>query len=60
MAFLTVEYYEQIKDYLHPQINDNIYHYRKGKLMELPPYHGCNRLNRNGSRKYIDYGREYQ
>ena len=24
MAFLTVEYYEHIEDFLHPHINDNI------------------------------------
>ena len=60
MAFLTVEYYKHIKDFLHPHINDNIYHYRKGNVIELPPYHGCNHVNRNGTRKYIDYGRGYQ
>ena len=54
MAFIVAEYYEQIKDFLHPHINDNIYHYRKGNVVELPPFHGCNHLNRNGTRKYID------
>ena len=53
MAFLTVEYYEHIKDILHPHINDNIYLYRKGNVIELPPYHGGNHINRNGSRKYM-------
>ena len=57
MAFLTVEYYEQTKDYLYPHLNDNIYHYRKGNVIELPPYHDCNHVNRNGTRRYIDYGR---
>ena len=50
MAFLTVEYYEHIKDFLHPHIDDNIYHYRKGNVIKLPPYHGCNHVNRNGTR----------
>ena len=53
MAFLTVEYYKHIKDFLHPHINDNICHYRKGNVIELPPYRGCNHVNRNGTRKYI-------
>ena len=59
MAFLTVKYHVLcvVKDFLHPHINDNIYHYRKGNVIELPPYHGCNHVNRNGTRKYIDYGR---
>ena len=60
MALLTLEYYEHIKDFLHPQINDNIYYYRKGNVIELPPYHGCNHVSRNGARKYIDYSRGYQ
>ena len=54
MAFLTVEYYEQKKDYLHPHINTFINDYRKSNVIELLPYHGCNCLNRNGTRKYID------
>ena len=60
MDFLTLEYYEHMKHFVHPHINDNIYHYRKGNEIELPPYHGCNHINRNGTRKYIDYGRGYQ
>ena len=47
------------KDFIHPHINDNIYHYRKGNVIELPPYHGCNHINRNGTRKYVDYGRGF-
>ena len=60
MAFLTLEYYEQIKDYLNPHLSDNIYHYRKGNFIELPPYQGCTHVNRNGTRRYIDYSRGYQ
>ena len=58
MAFLTVEYYEQIKDYLNPHLSDNIYHYRKGNFIELPPYQGCTHVNRNGTRRYIDYSKD--
>ena len=46
MAYMTVGYYEQIKDYLHPHINQYINHYRDGDIIDLPQYHGCNRLNR--------------
>ena len=60
MTFLTVEYYEKIKDFLHPHINSFINDYRNGSIIILPPFHGCNQLNRNGTRKYIDNGRGYQ
>ena len=60
MAFVTVRYYEQVKDYLHPHLNSFINHYMNGDIIELPPYHGCNHLNRNGTRKCIDYSRGYQ
>ena len=52
MSFLTVEYYEQIKDFLHPNINSFINDYTNGNIIELPTFHGCNQLNRNGTRKY--------
>ena len=57
---MTVGYYEQIKDYLHPHINQYINHYRDGDIIDLPPYHGCNRLNRCGKRKEIEYNFGYQ
>ena len=49
------DYYETIKDYLHPGIHDFIQHYRCGNLIELPPFHGCDRVNKNGTRKLIMY-----
>ena len=54
MASLTVEYYERIKDFLHPHVNTCINDYRKGNIIELPPYHGCNHLNRNGTRNILN------
>ena len=60
MAFLALVYYEKIKDFLHPNVNSVINVYRKDNIIELPPYHGCNHLNRNGTRKYIYYDRGYQ
>ena len=59
MSFLTVECYEQIKDFLHPHINRFINDYRNGNI-KLPPFLGCNQLNRNRARKYIECGRGYQ
>ena len=51
MAHMTVEYYEQVKDYLHPHISQYIKHYRYENIIDLLPYHGCNRLNKNGNKK---------
>ena len=54
MGHMTVRYYEQVKDYLHPYINDFINYYRDGNIISSPLYHGCNRLSRNGTRKEIE------
>ena len=51
MGLLHDDYYEAVKDYLHPGIHDFINHYRWGHLIDLPPYHGCNRVNKNETRK---------
>ena len=47
MGSMTVKYYEQVKDYLHPHIHQFINYYRYGDIIDLPLYHGCNCLNRN-------------
>ena len=60
MGLMTVRYYEQVKDYLHPDIHQFINYYRYGNIIDLPLYHGCNRLNRNGTRKEIQYNLDYQ
>ena len=60
MAQMTVAYYEKIKDYLHPHINQYVNHYRSGGIIDLSPYHGCNCLNRCGTRKEIEYNLCYQ
>ena len=36
-------------------LHDFINHCRCGNLIELPPFHGCNRVNKNGTRKLIMY-----
>ena len=60
MGHMAVRYYEQVKDYLHPQLNDFINYYRDGNTISLPLYHGCNHLNRNKTRKETDYNLGYQ
>ena len=60
MGSMTLRYYEQVKDYLHPHIHQFINYYRYGDIIDLPLYHGCNRLNRNGTRKKIEYNLGYQ
>ena len=62
MVILTTETFNNIKDYLHPNLNKIV---KEGKLKDdkliiLPPYHGCNYKNKNGTRKSIDYGRGYR
>ena len=57
---MTVRYYEQVKNYLNPHLNDFINYYRDGNIFNLPLYHDCNRLNRNGTRKEISYNLGYQ
>ena len=55
MGLMHADYYETVKDYLHPGIHDFIEHYRCGNLIELPPFHGCNRVNKNETKKLIMY-----
>ena len=50
MGSMTVRYYEQVKDYLHPHLNEFIDYYRYGGVI-----HVCNRLNKNGIKKEISY-----
>ena len=60
MAYMNVGYCEKIKDCLHRHINQYINHYRDGDIIDLPPYYGCNRLNRCGTRKEIECNLGYQ
>ena len=56
MTFFSREYYETMKDYFHPNVQTFIDRYTDDEgLALLPPFHGCNLKNRNGSRKLIDY-----
>ena len=53
MGLMHADYYKTVKDYLHPGIHDFLEDYRCGNLVKLPPFHGCNRVNKNGTRKLI-------
>ena len=44
MGLMHADYYETVRDYLHPDIHDFINHYRCGNLIDLPPFHGCNQM----------------
>ena len=52
---LRNEYYQNAKDYLHPNIHTFVNHYRDGNIIRFPNYHGCNHKNKNGNRKIIKY-----
>ena len=56
---MTVRYYEQVKDFMHPHLNQFIDYYIYGNVIHLPLYRSCNLLNRNGSRKEISYNLGY-
>ena len=55
MGLLIGTYYEKVRDYLHPNIHTFINHYKDGHLINLPIYHACDKVNRNGTRKLIRY-----
>lgn len=60
MPFLTFNFYNNIKDYLHPNLHTIIGEHLDKDLICLPPYHGCGHRNKNGTRKSIDYGRGHR
>ena len=53
MGHMTLRYYEQVKDHLHPHLPDFINDYRDGDTISVPLYHSYNRVNRNRTRKEI-------
>ena len=54
MTVFTVEYFNKIKDCIHPNLQRIVKDYQNGNLITLPPYHGCSHRNKNGTRKLID------
>lgn len=55
MAIFRARDYHLIKYFIRPHINQCIDHYSFGHLIVLPAFHGCNTVNRNGTRKLINY-----
>ena len=41
MTVLTVEYFNKIKDCIHPNLQTIIKDYQNGNVITLPPLHGC-------------------
>ena len=60
MRSMKVDTFEHFKDIIHSNIVCRINKYRKGDLIVFPLYHGCRYVNRNGTRKQIDYSRGQQ
>ena len=59
---LRTETFNSIRDYLHPNLDKIVEEgkLKDDKLIVLPPYHGCEYRNKNGTKKSIDYGRGYK
>ena len=60
MLVLTVDYFNKIKDYIHPNSQTIIKDYKNGNVITLLPFNGCAHRNKNGTRKVIDYARGYR
>ena len=60
MAYFTLRYYNKVIDYLHPGLHKFINYYKHENTFDLPLFYGCNRKNRNGTRKLIEYNQGYQ
>ena len=60
MVVLTIEYYNHVKDYLHPNLCFFIEDYQKENLITLPPFHGCGHRNRNGTNKTVNCTNGFQ
>ena len=41
MTVLTVEYFNKIRDYIHPKLQTIVKDYQNENLITLPPYHSC-------------------
>ena len=46
MAYIRIEDYNHLKDYIQPHINDCIDLYRYKDIIHLPAYHGCDTVNK--------------
>ena len=55
MMSVSVEFYEMIKEYLHPNMHHFVDRYTENGMVRLPPFHRCGLQNKNGSQKLINY-----
>ena len=60
MAYFTLRYYNKVIDYLDLRLHKFINYYKHENTFDLPLFYGCNRKNRNGTRKLIEYNQGYQ
>ena len=60
MNVLTVEYFNKIKNCIHPNLQTIIKDYQNVNGITLPPSHGCAQRNKNETTKLIDYARGYR
>ena len=59
MTVMTVDYFERIRDYVHPNVKKFVNYYKDGNLIQLPLSHGCCNRNKNGTKKLINYTNGY-
>ena len=60
MAYIVIEHYYRFKNYIHPHIKECIDHQRHKNIIHLTAYQSCDIVNKNSTRKLIDYRRGSQ
>ena len=59
MTVLIVEYFNKIKDCIHPNLQKIVKDYKDENVITLPPFHSCGYGTKNGTRNLMDYARRY-
>ena len=52
---ISIESYNRIKSAIHPNIRKQKENFKQEQYYVFPNYHGCNKKNRNDTRKKINY-----
>ena len=52
---ISIETYNRIKSAIHPNIRKIIKNFKEENYYVFPKFHGCNKINRNGTRKKVNY-----
>ena len=60
MGCFTTRYYDQVRDYLLPELHSFINYYENDNVIDLPLYHGYSKKNKNGTKKMIEYNQANQ